>query len=296
MKCQKCNTENQEGARFCEKCGNVLNTPKITNRSTENLNFCPDCGKPIEVQAEFCANCGSAIGGQCPQCGALNKADAKFCEKCAQPLNWVCPVCNNKNLAGAVFCASCGSDSIIRKPFYKKPLYIGIAATVLIMFSVLGFNFFSEPDYVPSSSHSSSSSAVSSSSNSGSSTDSGSNSRPKQKTVRYKTSATLRFEVYDNVSCLTKSNLSVTALGSNSVFDVDSYYHTAMISEGSSGSGVRGNYRFSWSLVNDCGMSTPSQYDYKTYSGTFSIDGLHSDYRIKIYGGSYGRIEVVSND
>ena len=134
------------------------------------------------------------------------------------------------------------------------------------------------------------SSSSNSSNNSGNSNNTSNTKR--RNTVQYKSTATLHFEIYDNVNCITKSNLSVSAVDNYCVYSVDSYYHTATIGGGSSSKGVRGNYRFSWSMVNDCGISTPSSSDYKSYSGSFFIDGLHSDYYIEVYS-SY--IQIRSN-
>ena len=49
MKCPKCLFENEEGAKFCLKCGKKL-----------ELN-CPQCGNELPLLAEFCDECGQRL-------------------------------------------------------------------------------------------------------------------------------------------------------------------------------------------------------------------------------------------
>lgn len=49
MKCADCGHENDDDARFCEKCGNPL------------ARVCPNCNSPIKPGASFCKNCGTPI-------------------------------------------------------------------------------------------------------------------------------------------------------------------------------------------------------------------------------------------
>ena len=46
MKCPKCQTENPEGAKFCNECGNKLEF------------VCPQCGKVNYLGSKFCNECG----------------------------------------------------------------------------------------------------------------------------------------------------------------------------------------------------------------------------------------------
>jgi DNA-directed RNA polymerase subunit M/transcription elongation factor TFIIS len=52
---------------------------KETHRAT-----CPECGKPIDVNAKFCPECGAKIqkAAFCSECGAKVPAGAKFCPEC----------------------------------------------------------------------------------------------------------------------------------------------------------------------------------------------------------------------
>jgi class 3 adenylate cyclase len=56
MKCPKCQYENREGAKFCNECGNKLESA------------CPACGNPNRLGAKFCDDCGHdlAIGKEAP--------------------------------------------------------------------------------------------------------------------------------------------------------------------------------------------------------------------------------------
>ncbi len=46
MKCQKCDFDNREGAKFCKKCGTILEIR------------CPSCGHPYQTDSVFCDECG----------------------------------------------------------------------------------------------------------------------------------------------------------------------------------------------------------------------------------------------
>ena len=46
MKCPKCQFENREGAKFCNKCGHKFNLT------------CPDCGQIDPPESKFCSECG----------------------------------------------------------------------------------------------------------------------------------------------------------------------------------------------------------------------------------------------
>jgi class 3 adenylate cyclase len=49
MKCPRCQTENDAGARFCEDCGARLEA------------VCPSCGTPVTPGKKFCRSCGAAL-------------------------------------------------------------------------------------------------------------------------------------------------------------------------------------------------------------------------------------------
>src|SRR5215472_16962632 len=49
MRCKKCEADNRQGARFCDKCGAKLSP------------LCPSCGVENRPDARFCDSCGSAL-------------------------------------------------------------------------------------------------------------------------------------------------------------------------------------------------------------------------------------------
>ena len=59
MKCDQCQTENKEGAKFCAKCGRVL--PAMSAKATAETKHCPKCGKALKLDAKFCGGCGHKV-------------------------------------------------------------------------------------------------------------------------------------------------------------------------------------------------------------------------------------------
>ncbi len=52
----------------------------------EKETSCPKCGKPAG-KGKFCTNCGAALDKtECPKCGAENEVDASFCAECGTQL------------------------------------------------------------------------------------------------------------------------------------------------------------------------------------------------------------------
>ncbi|MHC4687611.1 MAG: zinc-ribbon domain-containing protein, partial [Planctomycetota bacterium] len=46
MKCPKCQFDNREGVKFCEKCGAKMEL------------VCPNCGAEVPLDRQFCGECG----------------------------------------------------------------------------------------------------------------------------------------------------------------------------------------------------------------------------------------------
>ncbi|MEM2144422.1 MAG: zinc ribbon domain-containing protein, partial [Candidatus Jordarchaeaceae archaeon] len=74
---------------------------------------CLKCGLLNPSTAKFCNNCGEKLETQsiiCPNCKTDNPPGAKFCFNCAASLQKVkCPKCNFENVPGAKFCSNCGN-------------------------------------------------------------------------------------------------------------------------------------------------------------------------------------------
>ena len=55
MQCSSCGQENQEGARFCVKCGKSIDKPG------SGTLYCPSCGKENLQGVSFCAFCDASL-------------------------------------------------------------------------------------------------------------------------------------------------------------------------------------------------------------------------------------------
>ncbi|MCL2156552.1 MAG: zinc ribbon domain-containing protein [Methanobrevibacter sp.] len=63
IKCENCETLNDENSKFCEKCGNLLNPKEIskTTNNTNNIINCPFCGQQIQMNSKKCIYCGEKL-------------------------------------------------------------------------------------------------------------------------------------------------------------------------------------------------------------------------------------------
>lgn len=50
------------------------------------MNNCIYCGAPLDIDSQFCANCGKKIK-LCPRCGSVLNGDSLFCAKCGTRLD-----------------------------------------------------------------------------------------------------------------------------------------------------------------------------------------------------------------
>jgi predicted amidophosphoribosyltransferase len=50
VKCARCHSDNRDGVRFCEECGNRLSLT------------CAHCGAELQPDKRFCGACGTAVG------------------------------------------------------------------------------------------------------------------------------------------------------------------------------------------------------------------------------------------
>lgn len=66
--CPICNTQNEEGAVFCDQCGGSLAPAGRGGAavSAAEANTCPVCGAAVVSGDAFCDGCGAALGGALP--------------------------------------------------------------------------------------------------------------------------------------------------------------------------------------------------------------------------------------
>lgn len=74
VKCPKCNTDVQEGVKFCPNCGGKITAPGMMS--------CPKCNAEMKIGSKFCPGCGEKLVNNCPKCNAELQAGAKFCPSC----------------------------------------------------------------------------------------------------------------------------------------------------------------------------------------------------------------------
>lgn len=105
--CPNCNSQQPDGAAFCDECGAQLESPSPAAQAQPTPQSggsqCPTCGAPVTPGEAFCDNCGEALNapsaspqqtpyssppsGQagsltCPQCGAQLEPGSNFCDMC----------------------------------------------------------------------------------------------------------------------------------------------------------------------------------------------------------------------
>jgi|GEM_PF-3279860 len=105
----------------------------------------------------------------------------------------------------------------------------------------------------------------------------------------YQKFCTITFEF--SITCMKASQISVNPLNGSYTDNVDLYYNSVDIDGIYTDQGVAGNYEFTWQGVSDCGVFEPSESDYKSYSGTFPLDGQYSNYTVYISDG-FGGVSV----
>lgn len=130
MKCDQCQTENKDGAKFCAKCGTVLSA--IAAKPTAETRQCPTCGKALKLDAKFCGGCGhkfeQAVSAQEPTVEiAVKQPEVLLVQpeiKTTPPVKMVeqvkqelapesaktCPKCGKALKFDAKFCGGCGHN------------------------------------------------------------------------------------------------------------------------------------------------------------------------------------------
>ena len=127
--CPRCAFENKDGAKYCVKCGQILD------------KHCPKCDSVVEPDELYCHVCGTRLDGKrvCPACNAANEPDSAFCENCGTPLN----------LSGP---AAVRPKPVQKKSASGKRIFDIVRASVALAFSLIMFIscFFSVGQINPS--------------------------------------------------------------------------------------------------------------------------------------------------
>ena len=89
MFCEKCGNNNDDNARFCAVCGNVMEPQApVQQAAPVAAGWTCACGQTGNT-GKFCGNCGqpqpapAAAGWTC-SCGATGNT-GKFCGECGKP-------------------------------------------------------------------------------------------------------------------------------------------------------------------------------------------------------------------
>ncbi|MCR4602596.1 MAG: zinc ribbon domain-containing protein [Prevotella sp.] len=121
--CPKCGTMNDQEARFCASCGELL-----------RMGNCPNCGSELDPEADFCEVCHQYVRPDlCSFCGAHVNPNDSFCPECGSPRGGiVCPTCHTLNSFS--FCKKCGQpltedayrmmEQLQEQPEYKELVMI----------------------------------------------------------------------------------------------------------------------------------------------------------------------------
>ncbi len=125
MKCLNCGNEIQDGALFCDNCGQKVEA----DTQISQKRHCGNCGAEIEENADFCGNCGFSIKSAA-QTGEKSRV---FCGNCGAELE-----------DGIQFCSECGtavgdiqSEEIMPGKSVKKRKRTGIVVAVIVIACIL---------------------------------------------------------------------------------------------------------------------------------------------------------------
>lgn len=70
-----------ERADFCGNCGQAIGPDELECPNC-GIDLCPDCAAPLDEEDVVCPNCGATFVFSCPECGKEVPADADECPHC----------------------------------------------------------------------------------------------------------------------------------------------------------------------------------------------------------------------
>lgn len=132
MFCNRCDTEFEEGLRYCKWCGQPLSK---ASRQTGELLRCAACGDAVRDTWAFCKSCGGRLAAapdqlsvtECAQCGALVESSQGTCSACGSLLApskahgaGHCQWCGELLESNSVYCKACGRRVV--QPSTSEPV------------------------------------------------------------------------------------------------------------------------------------------------------------------------------
>jgi membrane protease subunit (stomatin/prohibitin family) len=102
------------GAAIGNMMGQMFNTNTQNQQPNQNQQTfpCPKCNTQVQQGAKFCPNCGQSTVPQkanCIKCNSEITPGAKFCPECGASQDLACSKCGTKLTPGAKFCPDCGN-------------------------------------------------------------------------------------------------------------------------------------------------------------------------------------------
>lgn len=107
--CAHCGEPVPEASRFCGTCGQPVDGATVAERvagagnenvPTVRVVACPACKAIGDADANFCDNCGAALGNEEPQLPETTSKVELYCKECNEVVHD----------AGALYCEECGSQ------------------------------------------------------------------------------------------------------------------------------------------------------------------------------------------
>lgn len=120
---------------------------------SESKKICPQCGASLSADARFCLKCGQMVEEEieineqpqptkkCSQCGALISENAKFCASCGAPVVYDRGISNNGNFQNASQRNEDNSSNSQRLVYEKNNGFWTTGRLVFGIFSILIFVF-----------------------------------------------------------------------------------------------------------------------------------------------------------